>query len=308
MKSVAPKNTRRDPPKDAPPASEADSPEPPHVGKASKASTQPPPAKRPSRPLSERFPRILKAVSLGKVVAGIAIVASASLGVAWGAKRYMTTSPRFSIKTVQIDGIERKSAQEIADLGGFYLGDNVFGVDLEEARRKIEDDPWIDTATVTRKLPGSVFVTVVEHEPAALVSIDNKLFLASRDGEVFKELGVDDPMDLPVITGIEVASVAKDREGVMKDVQRALDVASELERTEIAKRYPLQEIHLVKDGTVELTVGTDGISIHLGAVPYRGKLEQAERVFAELAKRKTEPSIVFLDNEGSPERVVVRLR
>jgi cell division protein FtsQ len=48
--------------------------------------------------------------------------------------------------------------------------------------------------------------------------------------------------------------------------------------------------------------------LHLGAPPYRGKLEQAERVFAELSQRKTEPSIVFLDNEASPERVVIRMR
>ncbi|NUP12578.1 MAG: FtsQ-type POTRA domain-containing protein [Polyangiaceae bacterium] len=302
-----PRNVRREPS-----PAEADSPEPPVVGKASSGTTnRPPPSgapKAPKRPLSERFPRVFKAVSGVKILVGVAIVASASLGVAWGAKRYMTTSPRFAIKSVQVDGAMRRTPQEIADLAGLSLGQNVFSFDLDAARLKIENDPWVDTATVTRKLPGSVFVTVVEHDPAALVAIEEKLYLASREGEVFKELDASDPVDLPVITGIDAGDVAKDREGVQKDVQRALDVAAEVDRTELAKRYPLQEVHLVEDGTVEVLVGSEGIAIHLGSMPYRGKLEQAERVFAELAKRKTEPSIVFLDNESSPDRVVVRMR
>jgi cell division protein FtsQ len=304
VKSVPPRNVRKEP------SAEAESPEPPLVGKAAagKTSRPPPSPAAPKVPLSERFPRLLKAVTGAKVLVGLAIVVGSAGGVAWGAKQYMTTSPRFAIKNVQVDGAARKSPQEVADLAGLRLGENVFSVDLDAARRRIEADPWVDAATVTRKLPGSVFVTVVEHEPAALVAIDDKMFLASSAGEVFKELSADDPVDLPVITGIEVADVAKDREGVKKDVQRALDVAAELDKTALAKRYSLQEIHLVEDGTVELVVGSDGIAVHLGAPPYRGKLEQAERVFDELAKRKTEPSIVFLDNEASPDRVVVRMR
>lgn len=306
-KSEPPKrNVRRDPPKEA---ATADSPEPPNVARP---TTNRPPAdstpKAPKPPLSTRFPRVFKAITGVRILAGIAIVAGASVGVGWGAKRYMTTSPRFSIKTVQIDGVERKTPQEIAELGGLHVGDNVFSFDLEAARRGIEEDPWVKSATVTRKLPGSVIVTVVEHEPAALVAIEDKLYLASRVGDVFKELGPDDPVDLPVVTGIDKQDVATDRQGVQKDVQRALDVVDELDKTSIVKRYPLQEVHLVEDGTVEVIVGSDAVSIHLGVAPYRGKLEQAERVFDELSKRKAEPTIVFLDNESSPDKVVVRMR
>lgn len=313
---TAPRNVRREPAPaespDPPPAVGADGPK----GRAdgarnaggSKAQAKSLAPAAPKQPFFERFPRVFKAVTGVKLLVGILIVVAASLGVAWGARRYMTTSPRFAIKNVAVEGVQRKTPQEIALLGAIVVGDNVFSVDLEQARRKIEDDPWVKTATVTRKLPGTVFVTVVEHEPAALVSIEDKLYLASREGDVFKELGQDDPVDLPVITGIDAKAVASDREGVRKDVQRALDVAAEIERTAIAKRYPLQEIHLVEDGTVEAIVGSDGISLHLGVMPYRGKLEQADRVFAELAKRKAEPTIVFLDNESSPDRVIVRMR
>jgi cell division protein FtsQ len=311
-KRAAPRNIRKDPPSD--PAASADSPDPPNVGsRAAGITTRPPPAAppkstAPKAPLSIRFPKVFRALTGAKILLGIGIVAGASVGVAWGAKQYMTTSPRFALRAIQVDGADRKSPQEIAQLGGLVLGDNVFHVDLDVTRRRIEDDPWVKTAAVTRKLPGSIVVTVVEHEPAALVAIEDKLYLAAKDGEVFKELGPDDPLDLVVVTGIDAKEVASDRERVQKDVLRALEVVADLEKTTIVKRYPVQEAHLVQDGTVELVVGTDAIAIHLGAPPYRGKLEQAERVFEELARRKSDPAIVFLDNESSPDRVVVRMR
>lgn len=301
-----PRNVRRPAPSEG---AAADSPDPPVVG-VGRATTAPPPEKPAKKGpgLLARSPRIKKAVSGVKLVAGVAIVVSASLGVAWGAKRYMTTSPRFAIKTVAVDGNQRLSPQDVARLGAIVVGENVFSLDLEGARRAIQEDPWVKSATVARKLPGSVMVTVVEHEPVALVAIDDKLFLASREGDVFKEALADDPLDLPVITGIDAKEVQADRAGVQKSVLRALDVVDDLGKTTIVARYPLQEVHLVEDGTVEIVVGSEGIAIHLGLAPYRGKLEQAERVFAELGKRKTEPTIVFLDNESSPDRVVVRLR
>lgn len=312
MKSVPPKNSRRDPLPSGD-AKSAESPEPPAANeRGSRPVTNRPPPKsaapndeaRPPR----SYPRLKKAFNWARVAVGVGIVAAASLGVAWGAKRYMTESPRFAIRTVEVAGNARRTPEEVAELGGLRVGENVFAVDLETARRNIEKDPWIDSATVTRKLPGSVMISITEHEPRALVAIEDQLFLAARDGEIFKEVVPDDPIDLPVVTGIEAKDVARDRKEVEKNVLRALDVIDELEATQIAKRYPVQEVHLPSDGTIEVIVGAEGIAVHLGDPPYRGKLEQAERVFDELAKRKTVPAIVFLDNENSPDRVVVRVR
>ncbi len=285
-------------------AADAESPKPP-VAKGS--SLRPPPERGEGKP-SAFGRRLRTAGTVLKTALGIAAVVGASVGVAWGAKRYMMTSPRFSVKTVTVEGNARLSPEEVARAGGIAIGDNVFALDLDDARRKVEADPWIKTATVTRKLPGAVVVKVVEHEPAAVVAIGDRLFLASRAGEVFKEIGSEDPLDFPVITGLEPDAAAADREGTEKRVTRALDLLDEAGKTQLVARYPVQEVHLDVDGSVSIIVGRQAISIALGHPPYRGKLEQADRVFSELAKRKAEAEIVFLDNEASPDRVVVRMR
>ena len=291
-----PKNERREP---SPASSESPSP-PPVIGR----SVAPKGAGVPSI----RGPFFSKLGRVAKWTLGAAVVVATSAFVALGAKRYMLESPRFSIADVTVTGNVRLTEDAVLSLGEVSRGLNIFSLDTEEARAKIETDPWISSAVVTRKLPGSIMISVEEHEARALVALDGQLFLASSSGVVFKQVGDNDPMDLPVVTGIAAKDIATDREGAQKRIGSAIDLLAEIEAQGFGKRYPVQEINLMPDGTQSVLLGQNGIALHLGVPPYRGKLEQAERVFAELSQRKTEPSIVFLDNESSPERVVIRMR
>ena len=243
-----------------------------------------------------------------QLLAGVALVVTASIGVAWGARRYITTSPRFAVRTVLVDGAHRRTATQIAGGGGVAVGANIFALDLSRAGALITQDPWIERATVTRKLPSTVSITVVEREATALVAIGGELYLATRDGDLFKKIGQEDPVDLPVITGIPAGQVQSDRKGVVIAVRRVLDVADEAERTGISRRYPLQELHLEKDGSLMVTIGREAISLSLGRPPYRDKMVEASRILNELARRKANASVIFLDNDAHPERVVVRMR
>jgi cell division protein FtsQ len=236
------------------------------------------------------------------------VVLAASVGVGWGARRYVTSSPRFAVRTVLVDGAHRRSAATITSEGGVAVGQNVFTIDLPRAGAMITQDPWIERATVTRQLPSTVSITVVEREAAALAALGGELYLATRDGDLFKKLGEGDPSDLPIITGIPAAQVVSDRPGVVLAVKRALDVADELGRVGVTRRYPLQELHLEKDGSLVATVGREAIALSLGQPPYRDKIEEAARILTEVARRKANASVIFLDNDAHPERVVVRMR
>ncbi|APR75018.1 Cell division protein FtsQ [Minicystis rosea] len=248
------------------------------------------------------------ALRMLQMVGGAAIVLAASIGVAYGARRYITSSPRFAVRTVLVDGVHRRTATQVANGGGVAVGKNIFALDLKQAGALITQDPWIEKATVVRKLPSTISITVVEREAAALVSIGSELYLATRDGDLFKKIGQEDPSDLPIITGIPTTQVTSDRPGVVIAVRRALDVADEADRTGISKRYPLQELHLEKDGSLVVTIGREAIALSLGRPPYRDKMEEASRILNELARRKANASVIFLDNDAHPERVVVRMR
>src|SRR5262249_25745455 len=59
-----------------------------------------------------------------KLTLGVAVVLTASVAVAWGARRYVTSSPRFSVRTVLVDGNKKRSANQVANGAGVAVGKN----------------------------------------------------------------------------------------------------------------------------------------------------------------------------------------
>jgi cell division protein FtsQ len=250
----------------------------------------------PSRP--GRSARILAAL---RTLGGVLLVTGTSVAVAWVARRHVIQSPRFAIVHVEIAGNQRRAAAAIVAESGLETGANVFVADLDAARARILTDPWISDATLARRLPGTIVVRVIERKAAAMA-----------EGEPFKKLEADDPLeevvDLPLVTGLRPESMTEDREGSMRTLRRAIDLAAEFERSPLASRSPLEEVHVEPDGAFSLVVGRSAIELVLGSPPFRRKLDQAARVVADLDKRGARADAIMLDNDTRPDRVVVRMR
>jgi len=281
-----------------------DSPAPPATKDVGRSENQ---RRDPSG--SRRGGGVLRALWSGtKLASGVLIVVCASVAVAWGAHHYALTTPRFAIKQIQIEGNRRLADAQVVKLAGIEPGINTFALDLENAQRKLLEVPWISHATLTRELPGTLKIELSEREAAALAAIDGRLYLVTPEGEPFKQLEGGDPHDLPVVTGADVQNLARDRKREIERLGVALQVLRHYERVRMSAAYPAQEVHLTPGGSVVLTVGKEGISLHLGKGPWKKKLLMAERVTRKLSRKGRVPGIVFLDNEARPERVVVRMR
>jgi cell division protein FtsQ len=260
---------------------------------------------RPSNPSSPSLGS--RVVSTLRTVVGVSLVVASSTSVAWLARRHVLGSPRFAITNVEVSGSHRRAPAAVVAESGLTTGMNVFAVDLDAARAKILADPWIAEASLARKLPGTISVSVKEREAAALVAL-GPTFLASADGSPFKQAEPGDPVDLPVITGIRPESLTDDPEGAMHTIRRAIDLAAEAESSGLGAHLPLEEVHVAEDGTFALVVGRGAMELVLGAPPFRRKLQQAARVVAELDRRGAKASAIMLDNDQRPDRVVVRMR
>jgi cell division protein FtsQ len=251
----------------------------------------------------------------GRVLLAV-VVLGAGIGAAVQARRYVTTSPRFGLKDLRIEGNRHRTKEQVAATAGITLGQNVVELDLEAARARLERDPWIERATLSRRLPASLGIDVVERDAGAILAlpprvvngnvVDGGTFLATPQGEVFKRLEADDPIDLPVITGIGSDEAASDRESTSQLVRRALDLAQDIERVGLFGGR-VQELHVDPDGGISVVIGKRGVRVAFGRGPYRNKVRLGLRVEAELARRSAKPTVVFLDDDGHPDRVVVRL-
>jgi cell division protein FtsQ len=245
--------------------------------------------------------------SIARAVLGFALVVGLSVTAALGARRYVTTTPRFAVKEIDVSGNARRTADDVATQAGIAKGQNVFSLDLDRARARLLADPWIREASITRRLPGTITVQVTERDAAAIVALGDS-YLASRDGDVFKRLEPGDPTDLPVVTGLTTDAVADDRAEAVRAIRRALDLASEYDRSSLAARAPLEEVHIAHGEALTLFVGKSAIALELGVAPFHQKLEEAAKVLGELDRRGAKADAIMLDSEAHPERVVARVR
>ena len=122
----------------------------------------------------------------------LSVVAVVGL-LAWGIERAMDPSV-LPIRVVGVDGeiqyLQRSSLEAaVADaVNGSFLS-----MDLERVRRKVEQLPWIESASVRRVWPDTLRVRVVEQVPLAYWGKDG---LVSARGEVFR------PENLPRLDGL----------------------------------------------------------------------------------------------------------
>jgi cell division protein FtsQ len=285
------RNVRR-----APPRSAASIP-PAVVGDVSAPGTS------PAKPAGES--RALRAL---RAIVGVAMVVGIGSGVVWGARRYVRTSPRFAVSEIMTSGGKRRSADDIASIAGIAKGQNVFSIDLDRSRARLAADPWIETADLTRQLPGTISIRVTEREASGLVAMAEGTYLVTRDGVVIKRVEPEDPLDFHVVTGIPLKSLVEDREGATRTIRQALDLAFDYDRSPLAQRSPVQEVHVEPNGDMTLMVGKSGVVLRMGAGPYRRKLDQAVRIVGELDRRGAKPDTIMLDDEARTDRVVVRMR
>ncbi len=266
-----------------------------------------------ARGASSRAPKEARSVlallwSAAQLASGLAVVVGAALAVAWSAHHYALTSPRFALRTLDVQGAKRTTLEQLKAAGEIREGVNMFSLDTDAAERKILENPWISEVKLTRRLPSTLRIELREREASAVVALSRHVYLVTREGEPFKELEPGDPYDLPLITGASPESLARDRAREIERIQTGLEVLRQYERVPLAKVYPAEEVHLADSGEVTLTAGKDGVTLELGAGPWRKKLLMAEEVVGELRKKGRTPGIVFLDNQAHPERVVVRMR
>jgi cell division protein FtsQ len=84
---------------------------------------------------------------------------------------------------------------------GVSKGDPILGFSLEETKARIETIPWVEHATVERRLPGTVIVNLQERRPFAIWQSQKKYVLVDRTGQVVTDQDVAQFPDLPLIVG-----------------------------------------------------------------------------------------------------------
>lgn len=222
---------------------------------------------------------------------------------------HLLTSSYFCIKDVnniEISGTKRLSPELIRELLQVGPDTNLLAFRPQRAEQMLAAHPWIAQAQVSRRWPSGLTVRITEREPVALVQV-GELYYADRQGHLFKPLSPGDPLDFPVITGLQ-------REDFTPGQGGPVIFARILELMDALREAPpplhlgnISEIH--SDPVRGFTVYANGLKsgVHLGLGDFAAKVEKFARVWPVLVQRGY-VSQVNLINLDYPLRVLLTLK
>jgi cell division protein FtsQ len=202
---------------------------------------------------------------------GIGVIATVG-GTAWAGYRFVTTSSQFAITSIEVNGVQQLSADQVRALLPAQVGDNVFATNLDELTRELRGNPWIATAEAHRVLPHTIVIDVREHVAAAIVQLGG-LYLVDAEGHPFKRaelvpkletdgMTAGDGAGLPIITGLDRDAYVANPAGTAAQIRAAM--AALAEWRSVDERPSIGEVHLDTHGSLTLVTYEQAISIQLG--------------------------------------------
>jgi len=91
-------------------------------------------------------------------------------------------------------------------------------VDVARIRERLLRFGWVRDARISRRLPDTLVVDIVERTPAALWQDSGRLALIDADGVVLDRVPIDKMPDLPLLIGAGANTRARSLGGLMTDV------------------------------------------------------------------------------------------
>ncbi|HEY5721377.1 MAG TPA: cell division protein FtsQ/DivIB [Allosphingosinicella sp.] len=107
----------------------------------------------------------------------------------------------FAVKRVEIKGLDRMERLPVYNVALDQQSMAMPLVDLDGTRRRLLEFGWVREARVSRRLPDTLVVDIVERRPAAIWQYRNQLALIDMDGVVLEPVRLEAMPDLPLVIG-----------------------------------------------------------------------------------------------------------
>ncbi len=108
-------------------------------------------------------------------------------------------SPLFNIKTIQVEGNQKITENEIISLSQIKIEQNTFQISKNKVEKQIKQNAYIEQVNIIRKLPSNIIIQVKEREPAYLLEYAGSYIYLDKQGyllEISQE-----KIELPILQG-----------------------------------------------------------------------------------------------------------
>jgi cell division protein FtsQ len=151
----------------------------------------------------EQLHRIFLAIILGGAVALALFVASLA-GVPAMAQQQvalLAADAGFEVRKVRVTGVERMNEMKVYERALARRDRPMPLVDLEALRAELLELSWVKDARVSRQLPDSLVIDIVERRPHAVLRKPDRLMLIDDSGVELEPIAADKAQGMLIVAG-----------------------------------------------------------------------------------------------------------
>jgi cell division protein FtsQ len=211
-----------------------------------------------------------RALRVGQWIVGLAVLA-------WGLT--MITQEMgpvlqrwLEIREVEVEGLHHVTKPEVLERLVLKPGMGIHQVSTAFLAERVGTHTWIKEATVERRPPHLLRITVLERTPAAIIRTGVDHWLSDESGYLLAKLGRQDDQTLPLLTGLEPQPLQRGEARVRNAVQSGVVLAKLIANTLDGR----VEVNLANPANV--VASTNGVRFQFGEDSLVDQWERFQKV------------------------------
>lgn len=137
---------------------------------------------------------------------------------------FLSRNPKFELKNINITSDGRLPPEFFCERAGLQVGVNLFALDFDVLRKKLEEVPLVESVAIERKLPDTLNISIVERVAMAQVRWNPRAlpFLLDRYGVVLPMTR--NGQSLPLIEGLKLEKIRPGDRIERPGIKQCLDI------------------------------------------------------------------------------------
>ncbi len=227
------------------------------------------------------------------------LIAGGWIGGKEALRRFVFENPDYAIREVKFLTDGTLTREQVLKAGSLVEGQNIFLVNLGQARAAIEKMPQVEMVEVTRTLPNRLSVAVTERKPIAWVvskadedaTVSEKAFLIDARGVLMKSKAkLEEYLHFPVISGVRTENLVAGERVTTSEMQAAIEL---IRLTSESTRFQARHIDLSKGYCLIVTAHSHA-KVTFGLDRIDAQLARLQRYLTRAAEDQKEIQTVNL--------------
>lgn len=243
---------------------------------------------------------------LSKILLVLGVLAGAYFGVTKAVAKMLLKNPEYNVADLDVETDGVLQADQVLLAADLHKGENIFLLNLNRAKARVEAIPEVEKVQVTRQLPNRISIVITERKPVAWIATGHgpasrdalamakDLYFIDARGILFQPRKVT-PQDtyLPLIRSYTSGPLSNGQEAEGEEVRAALDLLHAHQDSAIAARFQIQNIDLARHFGLEVT-DRNGLQVLFGLDDMDKQLKRLDVYLQAVDQRGQKPQTINL--------------